>query len=71
MQYKNILVYLDQGVSNLERVNTAISFAKAHDARLTGVVVNAVPTASIIRKLGIGNDETLLEQGRAHARSII
>ena len=47
MQYKNILVYLDQGASNIERVNTAIAIAKAHGAHLTGVAVNATPTKKL------------------------
>ena len=71
MQYKNILVYLDQGASNKERVNTAIAIARVHNARLTGVVVNALPASSILHKLGIGNGEALMEQQRTDARAII
>lgn len=37
MKYKDILVYLDDGASNKDRVQTALSFAKAHNAKLTGV----------------------------------
>jgi nucleotide-binding universal stress UspA family protein len=71
MQYKNILVYLDQGVSNKERVNTAIAIAAAHKAQLTGVVVNALPNSSILSRLGIGKGETLLEQARVDAQVVI
>jgi nucleotide-binding universal stress UspA family protein len=71
MPYKNILVYLDQGASNKERVNTAIAIARLHNARLTGVVVNALPASSILHKLGFGNGETLMEQQRTDAQAII
>ncbi len=70
MQYKNLLVYLDQGASNKERVNTAIAIAKVHEARLTGVVVNALPASSILHKLGFGSGETLMEQQRTDAEEI-
>ena len=71
MEYKNLLVYLDQGASNKERVNTAIAIAKVHEAQLTGVVVNALPAASILQKLGFGNGEALMEQQRIDAEEII
>lgn len=71
MQYKNILVYLDQGASNKERVNTAIAIAIAHNAQLTGVVVNALPNSSILRRLGIGKGEALMEQARVDAQVVI
>jgi len=71
MQYKNILVYLDQGASNKERVNTAISIAMANDSQLTGVVVNSIPASSILQRLGIGNGEVLMEQQRADAQLIM
>jgi len=71
MEYKNLLVYLDQGASNKERVNTAIAIAKVHEAQLTGVVVNALPAASILQKLGFGTGEALMEQQRIDAEEII
>jgi nucleotide-binding universal stress UspA family protein len=71
MQYKNLLVYLDQGASNKERVNTAIAIAKVHEAQLTGVVVNALPASSILQKLGFGQGEALMEQQRIEAEEII
>jgi hypothetical protein len=71
MQYKNILVYLDQGASNKERANTAIAIARANNAELTGVVVNSLPASGILYRLGIGNGEALMEQQRIDAQSII
>ena len=71
MHYKNLLVYLDQGASNKERVNTAIAIAKVHEAHLTGVVVNALPASSILQKLGFGTGEALMEQQRVDAEEII
>lgn len=37
MQYKDILVFLDNGDSNASRVETAIALASANDARLVGI----------------------------------
>jgi nucleotide-binding universal stress UspA family protein len=71
MQYKNLLVYLDQGASNKERVNTAIAIAKVHESQLTGVVVNALPASSILQKLGFGKGEALMQQQRIEAEEII
>ena len=71
MQYKNILVYLDQGASNKERVNTAIAIAIAHSAQLTGVIVNALPNSSILKRLGIGKGDALMEQARVNAQVTI
>ena len=71
MQYKNILVYLDQGASNKERINTAIAIAIAHSAQLTGVVVNALPNSSILKRLGIGKSDELMEQARVNAQVTI
>lgn len=42
MAYKDILVYIDEGDSNQERVNTAINMAKVHNARLTGITLSAL-----------------------------
>ncbi len=47
MQYKDILVYIDDGVSNAERVNTALMLADSHDARLTGVTLAALKPAHL------------------------
>ena len=39
---KDILLFLDDGKSNPDRVNTAIALAKRHDANLTGVVLGSM-----------------------------
>ncbi len=47
MQLKDILVYLDDGVSNVERVKAAFALAKSHKARLTGVTLASVKPAHL------------------------
>ncbi len=47
MQIKDILVYLDDGVSNVERVKAAFALAKSKKARLTGVTLAAVKPAHL------------------------
>lgn len=47
MQLKDILVYLDDGASNVERVKTAFSLAKVHEARLTGVTLASIKPAHL------------------------
>ena len=42
MNYKDILVFLDDGKSNEARVNSAIIIAKAHGAKLTGVSLESL-----------------------------
>ncbi|WP_299877779.1 universal stress protein [uncultured Cocleimonas sp.] len=42
MHYKDILVYLDDGKSNAERITTAFSLAESQNARLTGVTLAAL-----------------------------
>ena len=42
MAYKDILVYVDEGASNQERVATAFNMAKMHNARLTGITLSAL-----------------------------
>jgi nucleotide-binding universal stress UspA family protein len=42
MEFKDILVYLDDGDSNVERVNTAFSLALESNARLTGVTLSSL-----------------------------
>jgi len=69
MSYKNILVYLDQGVSNTERVKTSIDMAVAYGARLTGVVVTALPNRSVLQRLGQDRGEKLIEQTRAETEA--
>lgn len=71
MQYKNILVYLDQGASNAERVNTAVALAEAQGAELTGVVIHALPTTRMMHKLGLGSDDELMQKTRQDAESVM
>jgi len=47
MQLKDILVYLDDGVSNSERVKTAFSLAQLGHARLTGVALASIKPAHL------------------------
>jgi len=50
MSYKDILVYLDDGKSNQERINTAFDLAKSQQARLTAVTLAALEPAHMIVK---------------------
>src|SRR5208282_6573054 len=43
MAYKDILVFLDPTAEAVERARSAVSLAKAHEARLIGVDVSAPP----------------------------
>ena len=43
MAYKDILVFLDPTAEAVERTRSAVSLAKAHEARLIGVDVSAPP----------------------------
>ncbi len=42
MAYKDILVYVDEGASNEERIKMAFNLAKDHQARLTGITLSAL-----------------------------
>ena len=53
MSYKDILVYLDDGKSNQERINTAFDLAKSQQARLTGVTLSALKPVHMIVKDGV------------------
>ncbi len=70
MQYKNILVYLDDGVSNDQRIQTALAMATAHDARLTGVALNAAPPVSAMLRFGFSGANDLLAKSREQAEQI-
>lgn len=50
MFYKDILVYLDDGKSNQERVKTAFDMAKSQQARLTAVTLSALKPSHMIVK---------------------
>ncbi len=71
MQYKNILVYLDQGASNDERINTAVALTKHHGAQLTGVVIHAVPTSRMMQKLGMASSDAVLLKNRREAAASV
>jgi len=65
MRLKDILVYLDDGASNKERIKAAFALAKTHNARLTGVSLAAIkPTHLKIKdeKALIRISEQLAEQ---------
>src|SRR5210317_952642 len=47
---KDILVYIDDGVSNKERVVTAVSLAKLHNARLTAVTLAGLKPSHVKAK---------------------
>ncbi len=47
MQYKDILVYVDDGNTNAERIDAVLLLAKAHDARVTGVTLSALKPAHL------------------------
>ena len=44
---KDILVYVDDGASNKERVITAVSLAKLHQARLTAVTLATIKPSHV------------------------
>jgi len=68
---KNILVYLDQGVSNEERLDSALAIAKAQGAMVTGVAVNALPNASFLRKLGVSGLDEAIDKARDATQATI
>jgi len=70
MQYKDILVYLDQGASNAERVKAAVDLAATYEARLTGVVVNPLPTRNMAQRLGFERDQELVQKMRDDAKTV-
>jgi nucleotide-binding universal stress UspA family protein len=71
VQYKNILVYLDDGASNVERMNTALAMARVHDARVTGVALNAAPSLQTMIRAGIGGATEILEANQARSKTIV
>jgi len=50
MAYKDILIYLDDGKSNQERILTAFDMAKSFNARLTAVTLSALKPSHMIVK---------------------
>ena len=71
MQFRNIMVYLDQGKSNQARVDSALAIASTHGAALTGVAVIAQPSLAILQRLGVTNAPDLHEKSRADAQQSI
>jgi nucleotide-binding universal stress UspA family protein len=71
MQYKNVLVYLDQGASNVERVRTAIAMAERFGAKLTGVVVNTLPTPGIMLRLSLAEGDKWMKKAREETEAVI
>lgn len=47
MPLKDILVFIDDGDSNAERVNTAFGLASSHNARITGVTLSGMKPAHL------------------------
>ncbi len=66
MQLKDILLYLDDGASNKERVKAAFAMAKAHQARLTGVALAAIKPAHLKLK----DEKALIRISEQHAEKI-
>lgn len=71
MQYKDILVYLDQGDSNAARIKAAIDMAVTFGGRLTGVVVNPLPTRNMSQRLGFDQGGELLRNLREEADAVL
>ena len=46
-EFKDILVYLDDGKSNIERIKTAFTLAEVSNARLTGVTLSSLKPAHL------------------------
>jgi len=46
MQYKDILLYIDDGNSNAERMSASFALAKKHDATVTGVTLAIMKPAN-------------------------
>lgn len=71
MQFRNIMVYLDQGKSNQARVDSALAIASTHGAALTGVALIAQPSLAILQRLGVTNAPDLHEKLRADVQESV
>lgn len=71
MNYKDILVYLDEGDSNTERVSLAISIAKEDNARLTGVAL--IPEPSLITRVqeDVAGAKKTITTSRKQAKAVL
>mgnify|MGYP002639303780 CR=1 FL=1 len=67
MNYKDILVYIDDGDSNAERVKAALLLAKFHDAHLTGVTLASVRPRHL--KIADNKAEIRISQVEAEKRA--
>jgi len=67
MQLTDILVYLDDGASNKERVKAAFAMAEAHQARLTGVTLAAIKPSH----LKVKDEKALIRLSEQHAEQVI
>jgi len=66
VNYKDILVFLDDGKSNKVRMNTAIYLAKAHGAKLTGVALETMRPDH----LRVKNDEAAAVMAKKFAHDL-
>lgn len=71
MQFRNIMVYLDQGNSNQARVDSALAIASTHGAALTGVALIPQPPLAILQRLGVTNAPDLYEKLRADVQESV
>jgi len=71
MQFRNIMVYLDQGNSNQARVDSALAIASTHGAALTGVALIVQPSLAILQRLGVTNAPDLHEKLRADVQDSV
>lgn len=71
MQFRNIMVYLDQGDSNQARVDSALAIASTHGAALTGVALIVQSSLAILQRLGVTNAPDLYEKSRADVQESV
>ncbi len=64
MQLTDIVVYIDDGASNQERIKAALAMAKAHQASLTGVALAAVKP----RHLRVKDEKARIRISEQHAQ---
>lgn len=71
MQYRNILVYLDDGASNTSRVKLALSLANQHRARLAGIAVVGLPSEGLLKSLGLTDTDKALASARGRVNQCL
>ncbi len=67
MSYKSILVYLDDGKSNPDRVSAAVQMAESHGAHLTGVSLLTLKPES----LNTTSDKVVALESKRMAESLV